>query len=196
MLPDLPKLKNKIFEFQKEFMHYSIKQSAGVFTESKRVHLFEGHKHGIERSSGDKEEHNFTPIEGMLTLKPNEDDIDSTFDKLYDAAVQMAQKFQKRAFQRLDESLTDAGQSVDATAMAAADTIFEMLEKVEFPLGKDGKLDMSGYKFVCGPETYNRAREAFREINLDTEKTNRLENLFKRKEEEARAREANRKLVG
>ena len=177
-------------------MHQFVQQAAGPFAECKRIPIFEGHRHGIQRSSGEEEIHDFTPAEGEIVFKPYEDDLDITFSKLFDTAVQIAQNFQKKAFERLDTSLNKLGQSIDATGMSAFDGIFEMFEKVEFPLGKDGKLDMSGYKFIGGSEAYKRAVEAFREIDSDPVKTKKIEDLFKRKEEEARAREANRKLVG
>lgn len=196
MLPDLAKLKDEIFNFQQKIMHLFVQQTAGPFAECKRVPLFEGHRHGIQRSSGVEEIHDFMPAEGEIIFKPYEDDLDITFSKLFNTAVQISQNFQKKALERLDTSLTKAGQSIDATGMSAFDGIFEMFEKIEFPLGKDGRLDMSGYTFIGGSEAYKRAVEAFIEIDSDPVKTTKIEDLFKRKEEEARAREANRKLVG
>ncbi|MEX0999738.1 MAG: hypothetical protein WD000_07240 [Thermodesulfobacteriota bacterium] len=196
MLPDLSKLKNKLYKFQEDFIHHSIQQGLGPLKDCKRIPMFEGHRHGVERHTEDKEIHDFTPIEGEIAFKPQEDDLETTFEKLYDLGQQMGNAFQKKAFEQMDKSLTKKGQSVNAEGLPTVDAIFAMLEKVEFPLGPDGKLNMSGYKFVGGTKAQESMIKAWKEILTDPGKMNKLERLQKRKEESARAKEANRKLVG
>jgi hypothetical protein len=196
MLPDLPKLKNGLFGFQQEFLHRYIKQGLGPFEDCKRIPMYEGHRHSVQRPTGDEETHNFTPIGGEISLKPHEDDLDITFKKLYDTAEQMGMALQKKTLDQLDKSLEATGQSVNAEGMSAVDAIFGMFEKVEFPLGPDGKLDMSGYKLLGGTIAYEPMMKAWKEIQTDPEKIKKMEELLKSKEKSARAKEANRKLVG
>ena len=196
MLPDLPKLKNDLYNFQRDFIQESIKQGLGPLKDCKIIPMFEGHRHGVERPAEDKEIHDFTPIKGEGVFKPQEDDLETTFEKLFEMAQQMSHAFQRKAFKQLDKSLTEKGQTVNAEGMPRVDAIFEMLEKVEFPLGPDGKLDMSGCKFIGGSKAYEAMIKAWKEILSDPEKIRKLEDLQKRKEESARAKEANRKLVG
>lgn len=196
MLPDLPKLKTELHSFQKEFIHMSIKHSAGPFEDCKRISMYEGHRHGVERPSGEEEVHDFTPIEGSVSFKPHEDDLEITFMKLYELGKQMGDAFQKKAFEQLDKSLADKGQTVDARGLPSVDAIFSLLEKIEFPLGQDGKLDMSGFQFVGGSKAQESMIKAWQDIQTDPKKIKKMEELIKRKEEKARAKEANRKLVG
>jgi len=196
MLPDLPKLKNKLFNFQKDFIQESMQKSIGPFEGCKRIPMYEGHKHGVKRPSGDEETHDFTAVNGIITFKPHEDTLEITFEKLCDLGQQMANEFQTKAFQQLDKSLTEKGQSVNAEGISNVDAIFAMFEKIEFPLGADGKLDMSGFKFVAGTKAHQATLRAWKEIESDSRKIKDFEELFKRKEESARVKEANRKLVG
>ncbi len=196
MLPDLPKLKKDLFNFQKNFIQESMEKCIGPFEGCKKIPMHEGHKHGIKRPSGDEETHNFTPIEGIISFKPHEDTLEITFEKLFDLGQQMANEFQKKAFQQLDTTLTEKGQYVDAKGISTVEAIFAMFEKIEFPLGSEGKLDMSGFKFVSSPEAYKSTLKAWKEIESDDIKSKKLEELFRRKEGRARAKEANRKLVG
>ncbi len=196
MLPDLANLKNELHNFQKEFIHMSIKHGVGPFEDCKRISMYEGHRHGVERPSGEEEIHDFTPIEGVVSFKPHEDDLGTTFEKLYELGQQMGNAFQKKAFEQLDKSLTEKGQTVDASGLPSVDAIFALFEKIEFPLGADGKLDISGYKFVGGSKAHESMIKAWKEIQTDPKKIKELEELLRRKEESARAKEANRKLVG
>ena len=100
MLPDLPNLKNELCNFQKDFIHESIQQGLGPLKDCKRITMFEGHRHGVQRPTGDEEIHDFTTIEGETTLKPHEDDIETTFEKLFEMAQQMGHAFQKKAFKQ------------------------------------------------------------------------------------------------
>ena len=193
MLPDLPKLKDELQKFQKDFIHQAISDGVGPFKRSTKIIMFEGNRRGMTRPTGEHESRDLSAIEGQFSLDPTEDDLETTFTKLYDLGIQMGQDFQRRAFEDLNTELAIKGQSVDAKGLSPAEWLLQMLHKIEYPLGQDGEIDISGYEFVGDSNAYIKAWE---EIYNDPNKIREFKKLVQYKTENARLREANRKLVG
>ncbi|MHC4269876.1 MAG: hypothetical protein ACYSTS_15615 [Planctomycetota bacterium] len=192
MLPDLPKLKNELFEVQMRFFRWASHQEMGVFSSCKSLPMFEGDMHGVERSTGDQEVNSLWKISTDITIEPSIETIGSIFAKIYDMAQQAGKQVEKNSFEYLSKSLDEAGQTINAKDRDMVDALFEMFEKIEIPLGEDGRLDRSGLQIVCGSEVI----KAIQRIEQSPETKEKFENLMKQKEDKARARKANRKLVG
>jgi len=155
MLPDLPKLKAKLYKSQLKFFHSILHDEMGPFKECPLIRLFEGHMHGVERATGDREVNPLWPVSSYITLEPPANNtLESVFDKIYAMAKEMGENYVKKVLEYLKETLDEKGQTVD------------------------GKI------------------EVIQNIESNSEEKARFETLFAEKEKKARAKEANRKLVG
>lgn len=196
MLPDMPDIKQTLFQAQQDFIRSSAKQEMGVFSDCRSYPCFEGNQMGIERANGEREKNDFSVSHGIGEFKPQEEDLASNFEKLQAMGKQIAEMFQKQAFATLDKSLEQAGQTVKGKGGLTPETIMAIFEKIQIPLGDDGKLDLSGMRFTGGQAACDDYVRSMQEIAADPEKRKKLAELQARKEAEARAREADRKLVG
>lgn len=192
MLPDLPEVKRELLVFLMQYFNSTSRQEMGALKDCRVQPIFEGNTHGVERSTGDKEVNSLWEIPSETRIEPQSETLESIIAKVGDMAEQVGRQVEKNSFAHLDRTLAKAGQVIDARNKDIADALFEMFEKVEIPLGKDGKLDHSGMRFVCGSEMI----EAMRKIEETPAMKAKFEQIMEEKERKAIAREANRKLVG
>lgn len=164
----------------------------GAFKDCKVTMVFEGNRHGIQRSTGDSEIKDFWNFGAAITLEPHKDTLETILSKLSDMAQEMASQMQQRSFQLLSTTSEEHGQVVDGDGKTLTESILEVIEKVEIPLNSAGELDMSNMKLIVGPGVAERLQQ----IDYSKEIQGKLAAILERKEAAARDREANRELVG
>jgi hypothetical protein len=194
MLPDLPQLKSRLLETQMKYVRWAAKQQMPAFGDCAEHPIFEGSQHGIERATGDTEINSFNKIGAEVVSAPHMDDLEATFEKLYAMGGQLAEQFEKNAFKYICELMDRTGQTVKGeNGKFTVNTFLEALSKVEFPLGADGNIDLAGFRLVVNPVDHERVAQ---EIENSPELMKKMTEILEKKQEAARAREADRKLVG
>lgn len=175
-----------------DFFAYIGREEMGVFKECKRFPMYEGNLHGVKRPTGESETQKLKKITTEMEMEPQNENLDTSFTKIYNMGQHFAEQMERNSFQHLNDVCDAHGQTVDAREKSPEEAFIELFEKVEIPLGKDGKLDLSGMQIVCGNDVF----KAVQKFSQNPELTKRFEALMAKKEEKARAKEANRKLVG
>jgi hypothetical protein len=191
--------KQELFEVQKAFVRDVRNQNLGVFSDCQVHPCFEGHSHSILRATGDGETHDFEIIEGLIEVKLD-DDLDAVFAKLAEMGADIADKMKVQSFKTIDETMARLGRTINGKGKPWTEQFLEILSNVMIPLNDDGKLDLSGLRIVAGPEIMQQAAREMRNLEADPAKNKafdeRYQAILAQKEEEARALEANRMLVG
>ena len=199
MLPDLPGLKNELTEVQRAYMFQVRDAHLGPFSDCPVQPCFEGHRHSILRATGDGEVKEFERIEDSVEIKIG-DDLDAVFGKLADMAISFANKMKKISFRTLDKDLAALGRTIDGKGKPWTEQFLEMIASVQFPLNAEGKIDLEGFRIVGGTAMWKKASAEWQELERTPAKManflRRKDEILRQKEEEARALEANRKLVG
>jgi len=195
MLPDLPRLKSDLVAIQFRFVQWSARQQMPAFGESPQHPVFEGSHLGVEQASGDSKTDALDQFESSILLNPADDDLEAVWLKLYEMAEQLASQFEKKGFERLNESCARTGNTVNGKGKRFAEGILEALDKIEIPLNDQGDVDLSGMRFVVGDELFSKVPDELARIENTPELKSRMDEIMTRKKEQALAREANRKLV-
>lgn len=199
MLPDLPTLKNELAEVQRIYMIQVRDAHLGPFSGCEVQPCFEGHRHSILRATGDGDVKEFERIEDSIEIRIG-DDLEAVFGKLADMAINCANKMREISFQSIDKDLAASGRTIDAKGKPWTEQFLEMIANVQFPLNSEGKIDLEGFRIVGGTAMWKKANAEWRELERNpTKMANFLQRqaaILRQKEEEARALEANRKLVG
>jgi hypothetical protein len=192
LLPDLPKLKEELFEVQRSFMIDVKRMHLGPIAEFQILPCFEGHRHSILRATGDGEVSDFDHVEGMVEINIK-DDLETVFCKLAKTAIDMAGKIVEQSFKTLNDTLALHGRTLDGKGKPWTEQFLEMLSNVQFPLKDDGSLDLDGFRIVNPPP---QAARELRELEADPVRKKvfyeRYNNILAQKETEARAFEASR----
>lgn len=192
MLPDLPNFKRRLFKVQLEFYHWAQKKQMPMLKEAQNSPIHEGNSHTIERNDGFQDKNEFSKISWELTLDPSSETLESVFTKLYDSATVTAEKYERIAFDQLDKTLTRAGQTTKSNYENPYESIIQAFEKIQFTLDENGNLDLSNHQVFVGPELLKKIRR----MKVTSDQRKRMDLVLERKQKEAHAREANRKLVG
>lgn len=199
MLPDLPKFKGKIADIQNDFLRETVNQNMGAMDGVRRTVMFEGDRQGVRWSSGGGESHEFERMSAGTSFKP-EDGLEEIFVKFAQMGKEIADQSVKMVFRQLGETMDKTGQTIDGKGVGLLEGMYMALEAIQLPLDDNGKLDTSNVSFVVGPGAYKKFEALYRELESDPVKLHahetRVAVIMKKKEEEAYAREANRKLVG
>lgn len=191
MLPDMPEIKQELFEVQMAFFNWALRQESGAFQYCKNVPAYEGHQLGVERPTGESDSQDFWKLSSEIQIEPQKEDIGSSFAKIYDMGAQVGKQIERQSFAHLDRVLAEHDQVIDAKGKDMIEAMFELLEKIQIPLNDEGKLDMSN--MVAVGEGFHELNNALQSSPKHRE---RFAAIMEKKELEERAREANRKLVG
>ena len=196
---NLPQLKKELFAVEMAFVSDAKDSYLGAFSDCPVHPCFEGHRHSILRATGDEEVQDFVKIEGTVAIKIG-DNLDTVFARLVEMAAEMAGKIREHTFKTLDESLSALGRTIDGKDKPWTEQFLEMLSKVQFPLNDEGEIDIDGFRIVAGAEIQRQMMKELKELNENPTKLKefleRQSQILAEKEKEARALEANRKLVG
>lgn len=192
MLPDLPNFKKRLFKVQLEFYQWAQKNQIPMLREAQNSPIHEGNSHTIERNDGFQDKNEFSKLSWELTLDPSSETLESVFTKLYDSATVTAEKYERIAFNQLDKTLTRAGQTTNSNPENPYESIIQAFEKIQFTLDENGNLDLSNHQIFVGPELFKKISK----MKVTSDQRKRMELVLEKKQKEAHAREANRKLVG
>lgn len=192
MLPDLPNFKERLFKVQLEFYQWAQKNQMPMLRDAQNSPIHEGNSHTIERNDGFQDKNEFSKLSWELTLDPSSETLESVFIKIYDSATVTAEKYEQIAFNQLDEKLTRAGQTTNSNPENPYESIIQAFEKIQFTLDENGNLDLSNHQIFVGPELFKKIRQ----MKVTSDQRKRMDSVLERKQKEAHAREANRKLVG
>jgi len=199
LLPDLPILKDELFEVQMEFVRNVQNQNLGALSGCQFHPCYEGHSQSVLRATGDGETNDFERIEALIEIKC-EDDLEIVFAKLSQMGTDIAAKMQANSFRMIDDTLSKLGRTIDGKGKPWTEQYLEMMSNVMIPLNEAGELDLSGMRIVAGPTLLAQADREMEELEADPIKKkafyDRFNAILAQKKEEARALEANRKLVG
>ncbi|GAB2487779.1 hypothetical protein GCM10027164_16370 [Algoriphagus taiwanensis] len=163
-----------------------------MLKEAQNSPIHEGNSHTIERNDGFQDKNEFSKISWELTLDPSSETLESVFTKLYDLATVTAEKYERIAFDQLDKTLARAGQTTISNFENPYESIIQAFEKIQFTLDENGNLDLSNHQIFVGSELLKKIRR----MKVTSDQRKRMDLVLERKQKEAHAREANRKLVG
>lgn len=153
--------------------------------------IHEGNSNTIERI-GYQDINEFSKLTWELTLDPSSETLESVFTKLYNSATVSAEQFERIAFNQLDKTLTRAGQITNSNPENPYESIIEAFEKIQFTLDENGNLDLSNHQIFVGPELFKKISK----MKVTSDQRKKMDLVLEKKQKEAHAREANRKLAG
>lgn len=191
MLPDLPNIKKRLYKVQLEFYQWAHKKQMPMLRYAQNSPIHEGNSHTIERI-GYQDKNEFSKITWELTLDPSSETLESVFTKLYNSATVTAEQFERIAFNQLDKTLTKAGQTTNSNPENPYESIIQAFEKIQFTLDENGNLDLSNHQIFVGPELFKKISK----MKVTSDQRKRMDLVLEKKQKEAHAREANRKLAG
>ena len=198
MLPDFPKVKEKLNIMIDFYLKQAILLHLGPLANIRETIYFEGSKTIINHDDGSVSEIESEEFSVMLKLDMNEIETmthDKVLDKINDIAKEMAEKQAKFSYKRIGEFAEEAGNVVSAEGETISiDHFFQVLEKVSRDFDNTEKPD----EIVCtaSPELFQSIAKIIEETKSDPKIQQRFDAIMEQKREEWRVRESNRKLVG
>lgn len=198
MLPNFPKLKNKLEKLYIQRMLKVQKESGSPVLDVPRVKQFEGNKIIFRYPDGTTRELKMKKIESGIKInlenveKMEPDDIREQIDQLaQDAARQQA----KIAYDEISKAAKSVGNVIDVKGKELSiDDFFNMIEKLWIDFDKNGKPNIP--QIIGGEKAVKAFSKIMVQLETEPELNKRFEQILRKKREEWRDREASRKLVG
>jgi len=195
MLPDFPKIKNKILQsFEKEIRETI--ENDTLFQKIGEERLFEGNTSVLIK---DNEEQEIKP----LTI---EDKIEVNNDEIIERGIQVLENIKpnlikyfikdkhKMLFDAVDNATRETGNVVDAKGKPFDfNTFIELLEKLQIDFNRMDKPIMPS--IIIHPSMLPQIQAKLKEAENNPEFQKRMEQLIEQKKREWNDRESNRKLV-
>lgn len=198
MLPDYPKIKERLSKVRFELMQASVKNSH-LLGKIKRIILHEGDRGIIIREDGScievslKKEEVKIKIPTEYITSGNQERISELF---LEATGKLRGKITKSVFDSVSESVDAVGNTVDIKGEPLKpEHIFELFEKIQLDFDSNGNIK-EGFAFYFHPDSMDIIGKVFQEISTDPNLHEKFMELLARKRMEFRDRESNRKLVG
>jgi len=196
MLPDFPKIKEKLKEAINRYLQNLVRQEP--FLSQIRVeHHFEGNRMSSGTEDGELDQSEYKEISGEFSIK-KEDIIAkgpmAFIENVYNTAEEIKKQKAKLVFEKLKEVTDKTGNVVNGKGQPFTfDLFIEMLEKIWIDFDDQGKPLLP--TVVVSPELGAKLKEKLPEWESNPEYKERFEDLIERKRKEWNDRESNRKLV-
>jgi hypothetical protein len=196
MLPDFPKVKEKVLETLNKRMQ--ARSTPSPFQNAKHLRYHEGHRHRIVRADGSVVENEFKEASSKITLDLSQWDsitMEDIIAKIDAAAEEMESQMARHFFGEISKSVEEVGNAIDAKGKPfTAEMYLEALEKVQLDFYEDGT--PHELTLVCSPKMAPRMKAELQRLHTDPELARRYNELIEQKRDEWRERENSRKLVG
>ncbi len=198
MLPDYPKIKEKLKEQLLLALKMREKKYSGVVADAPQKILMEGHKSSIKREDGEIDENvrkEFkaevtTPLEGVEDLT-----VEDLIEKIESIAQEMAKQKSVFLFEEISKTTDKSGNKFDLKGRNfSIDDFFAMLKKIFIEFDKNGKPFLP--TMVVGPEIAESINNELQKLEKDPSVRERFSQIISKKKAEWHERENNRKLVG
>jgi hypothetical protein len=197
MLPDYPKLKEKLRELFYERLRYEEKKKLGVFAQIPITRIFEGNRDQIIRENGEVEETmikqmaaefsiNLTEIEN-LTPEEILKKIDHISEELSKQRVQMVLEAVEEGTKKVGNYYNHKGKPY------TAESFLMTLNNLWIDFDENNNPILP--PITAGKEAYEIINNVLKSAFKDPEFVSKYSAIIQQKREEFRARESNRKLV-
>ena len=198
MLPDFPKVKDKLALMLYYEFNQDLSSHLGPIANVPVSLVFEGNKTMLIREDGSVEETEAkkatAKLQVVLSEFENMDD-EIVSNKINEVAEEIAGQQAKSFYEVVDKAAEEVGNVVSADGKPfSMDMFFEMLEKIDVDFDENG--DPIGLMVAMSPELFRSAAKVLEQAENNPEMNKRFDAIMERKREEWRVRENNRKLVG
>ncbi|WP_027718759.1 hypothetical protein [Desulfovirgula thermocuniculi] len=186
MLPDFPKVKEKILELLNKRMQ--VRSTPSLFQEMKRLCYHEGHRHRIIRADGSVVENEFMEASSKITLDLSQGDsftMEDVIAKVDAAAEEMRSQMARHFYEEISKSVKEVGNAIDAGEKPFTTEMYlEALKKVQLDFYEDGT--PHELALVCSPKMAPRMKAELQRLHTNPELASRYNELIKQKREEWR----------
>ncbi len=193
LLPDLTSIRKELDELLVEFLQRRSRARSGVMHQIKNVVMYECQGYEQHRSDGSVDNQGLAPIEGTIRLDPREIEqkgFTAVLEAYDQAAAKLGDAMKEYFFHRMDEIVTEAGQSWDAGGrQLSPELIFECYEKLDIDFDSKGMPCLP--TLVVPPSMADRISK----WNMTDEQQSRFEQIIEQKRLAWRNRESDRRLV-
>lgn len=197
MLPDFPKTKTLIASRFDDFLRARKEMYLGPLSKIRVRRVPEGNVQEIVRTSGEIEEIDVKTLRSTFVVADDELptlSIETILVKLDSVAQQIAKQQAEQTYTAIAKAVEEVGNSVDAKGDFGAESILELLARLEIQFSPDGRPRLP--EIHVHPSQAEAIVAALKELEADRDLRERFEQIMVLKREEWRAREALRKLVG
>jgi len=194
MLPDFPKVRAGATKILEAWFEGRRGQRLGIMQQMKNVVMHEGHRTSLHRWDGSVEQKPMKKLGAPIRLMREDLEkkgLGAVLEALDKTAQDIADKQGKFFFQRLNETLEETGQTLDAQGQPLTfDLVLDLFEKMEFDFDEHGQPVWP--TMMCNPLMLEKVRK----WEVTDEQKARLAALVEKKRLAWRDREGDRKLVG
>lgn len=192
MLPDFPKIKNKLDQATYQYLIKNLHQTQilSIFPKKK---YFEGNGFSIENYGDDKVETDpFKEIVSEFSLKHDEMMIKGPIayiERILGIIAEMDDKGENLVLGKMMETTAKTGNEIQVNGKLTPDDILEMYDKIPVSFDENGNHELL---FIVGSDD---VKEVIDELKENPEYIKKEEKLIEKKRQEWDDRENNRKLV-
>lgn len=197
MLPDFPKIKNKLI---KQFLEEEMKKSymGSVILSSSHLVLHEGYDSYTIRENGKEEKQVYHKTKTEITVDLA-DLKKSTPDELLQQFVSAGKDIAKQQNIQFVEDLKNVAENMGQVFDAKGSPVTPEMLLTQFegyPMDFDRTGKPVGLDILAGEVLFKRLVECFKEIEANPKYAERFKEIVEKKRSEWRDRENNRELVG
>lgn len=194
MLPDFPEAKKKL----EKYFERILDSGSGIHSLIGIRKMVEGDENVMIDSSGVKSKPKRHEVSSTISLRDEEIEK-MTFDNLVEVVTKCAYEINRQKLENIiktiDEITQKCGTAIDCHGKELSpELLIECFESVEVEFNRDGKPKWP--TLVAHPETCQKMKQIFDQIESDPNLRKRMDQLVKKKWNEWRDRENYRKLVG
>ena len=193
MLPDFPGVREQANKLLGHRFQQQVAAGTGVMREIRTVVMHEGHRMELHRADGSTERRSLKKMGTTISIRTDDlarDGLQAVLAAMDVAATDLADKQSSFFYARLDETIDEAGQSLDAGGRPFTwDVLLEGLEIVDIDFDVRGQPMWP--TLMCGRALYETAQKWV----LTDDHERKYKELVERKRIAWREREGDRKLV-
>lgn len=195
MLPDFPRLKNKLYKLFLLGMYYEPLNISPLLGMIKKRAIREGNVHSIIQENNKR----ITELKRFsTTLSFKMDEIlDLPLEKIYErykaVALELGKQKAQQMYTEIDKIVNEVGNVVSTRGRPMSpEILFELFDKMHIDFNSDGSIIWPA--FVGNKQTAEKFIQLLKELEQEPYKT-MMENIIEKKRMEFNDRESNRKLV-
>lgn len=195
MLPDFPKLKEKLYKLFILGLYYEQIYYSPLFGMIKKHVLREGREHSIT----EEDKKRITEIKKFSAeLSFNFDEIpifslEKVYERYKSVAFEISKQQSHQMYAEIEKAVKEVGNIVDAKGKPfSPELFFKLIEKIHIDFNNDGNPRWP--TFVGGKETTEKFIQVLKELEKEPYRSE-MEMIIEKKRFEYHDRESNRKLV-
>jgi hypothetical protein len=197
MLPDFPKLKDRLMDRHMRDIRVKVDAQMPVVSRIRSVRFHEGNCFSFERDDGVVESKGFIDVRAPIQIAANlefKDTVQNLKERTEKLTLDFAAQLEKFFFERFEEITASVGNAIDMKGEPfTAESHLDSLERVDLDF------DMFGFPIypmhVCHPVMADTIKSQLARFRTESRLRDRAEALIDRKRKEWRDRESRRRLV-